>query len=45
MVDESEELFIHGPGHPVQLPLWAGNKAVDRDLHLQFKFSHIPRSR
>ena len=40
MVDESEEFFIHGPGHPVQLTLCAGNKAVDGDLHLQFEFSH-----
>jgi hypothetical protein len=40
IVDEREEFFIHGPGHPVQLALWACNKAVNRDLHLQFEFSH-----
>src|SRR5436190_22460827 len=40
MIDEGEELLIHVEGHPIQLSLWAGDKTVDRDLHLQLELSH-----
>src|SRR5262245_20466221 len=40
IVDERYEFFIHVPGHPVQLTLWACNKAINGDLHLQFEFPH-----
>src|SRR5215813_3104721 len=40
MVDEGQESFIHVHGHPVQLTLWACNKAINGDLHLQFELPH-----